>query len=81
MRKPTMWFSNRSKCTNRAVTAKLICAFVFAYAKYWFSQDVAHMLVDLGFKRSTAKVIMVTVPQFKDTFEKVKTTRNPGSNL
>ena len=26
-----------------AVTAKLICMFVFAYAKCWFSHDAAHM--------------------------------------
>ena len=26
-----------------AVTAKLICAFVFAYAKYWFSHDAAQL--------------------------------------
>ena len=26
-----------------AVTAKLICAFVFAYAKCWFSHDMAHL--------------------------------------
>ena len=26
-----------------AVTAKLICVFVFAYAKRWFSRDVAQM--------------------------------------
>ena len=26
-----------------AVTAKLICVFVFAYAKRWFSHDAAHM--------------------------------------
>ena len=26
-----------------AVTAKLICVFVFAYAKRWFSNDVAHI--------------------------------------
>ena len=26
-----------------AVTAKLICGFVFAYAKSWFSHDVAHI--------------------------------------
>ena len=25
-----------------AVTAKLICVFVFAYAKCWFSYDAAH---------------------------------------
>ena len=26
-----------------AVTAKLICIFVFAYAKDWFSYDAAHI--------------------------------------
>ena len=29
-----------------AVTAKLICAFVFAYAKSWFSHGTAHMSVN-----------------------------------
>ena len=28
------------------VTAKLICVFVFAYAKCWFSHDVAQMLMN-----------------------------------
>ena len=27
-----------------AVTAQLICTFVFAYAKIWFSHDVAHII-------------------------------------
>ena len=27
-----------------AVTAKLICVFVFAYAKCWFSHDAAHLI-------------------------------------
>ena len=27
------------------VTMKLICAFVFAYAKIWFSHNVAHIYV------------------------------------
>ena len=27
-----------------AVTAKLICVFIFAYAKRWFSHDAAQML-------------------------------------
>ena len=31
-----------------AVTAKLICVFVFAYAKSRFSHDAAHMLTCLG---------------------------------
>ena len=28
-----------------AVTAKLICVFVFAYAKCWFSHDAAQMAI------------------------------------
>ena len=31
--------------TSFAVTAKLICAFVFAYAHCWFSHEVAHLTV------------------------------------
>ena len=31
-----------------AVTAKLICVFVFAYAKHWFSHDTAHMLTTIS---------------------------------
>ena len=30
-----------------AVTAKLICAFVFAYADCWFSHEAAHFIVPL----------------------------------
>ena len=30
------------------VTAKLSCAFVFAYAKCWFSHDVAHFISRLA---------------------------------
>ena len=32
-----------------AVTVKLICAFVFAYADCWFSHGVAHLLYVQGF--------------------------------
>ena len=28
-----------------AVTAQLICAFVFAKAKIWFSHDAAHLIM------------------------------------
>ena len=31
-----------------AVTAKLICAFVFAYADCWFSHGAAHILIKFG---------------------------------
>ena len=30
-----------------AVTAKLICVFVFAYAKSWFSHDAAHFYLQI----------------------------------
>ena len=40
-----------------AVTAKLICAFVFAYAKYWFPHDTAHLIVQL---------IVNSIAQFDD---------------
>ena len=38
-----------------AVTAKLICVFVFAYADCWFSHEVAHMLF-LCFQSSTTSI-------------------------
>ena len=36
-----------------AVTAKLICVFVFAYAKRWFSHDVAHLIKFIVFQTPT----------------------------
>ena len=30
-----------------AVTAKLICVFVFTYAKRWFSRDAAHIFFSI----------------------------------
>ena len=50
--KPDFGFRKKRDCTiyvaktkaliSYAVTAKLICVFVFAYAKCWFSHDAAH---------------------------------------
>ena len=40
-----------------AVTAKLICAYVFAYADRWFCHDVAHLLYTvkcIWFSRGTS---------------------------
>ena len=37
------------------ITAKLICVFVFAYAKRWFSHDAAH----LNFREFTVKLVDV----------------------
>ena len=35
-----------------AVAAKLICVFVFAYAKRWFSYDAAHIMMFKKYQRS-----------------------------
>ena len=35
--------SEKKALISFAVTAKLICVFVFAYAKRWFSHDAVHM--------------------------------------
>ena len=41
-----------------AVTTKLICVFVFAYAKSWFSHDEAHIKV--GCKSHGHVILMVS---------------------
>ena len=44
-----------------AVTAKLICVFVFAYAKCWFSHDVAHLF--LAYKTCTIIDVLKKAPK------------------
>ena len=39
----TIYVAKTKALISFAVTAKLICVFVFAYAKCWFSHDAAHM--------------------------------------
>ena len=49
-----------------AVTAKLICVFVFAFAKMWFSHDAAQMapspgnLFQEGFPRNSVVSLILT---------------------
>ena len=38
---------------SRAVTAQLICIFVFAYAESRFSNDAAHIFLDIQGKTET----------------------------
>ena len=38
-----MYVAKTKALISFAVTAKLICVFVFAYVKYWFSHDAAQM--------------------------------------
>ena len=44
MRKCTIRVAKTKALISFAVTAKLICVFVFAYADCWFSHGVAHIL-------------------------------------
>ena len=42
MRNRTIRLAKTKALIGFAVTAKLICVFVFAYAECWFSHEVAH---------------------------------------
>ena len=47
------------------VTGKLICIFVFAYAKSWFSHDAAHFMVNrfyLGVNQLQMKIELALDP-------------------
>ena len=44
----TIYVAKRKALISFAVTAKLICVFVLAYAKSWFSHDAAQLVVCLG---------------------------------
>ena len=39
-----MYVAKTKALISFAVTAKLICVFVFAYAKCWFSHEQAHVI-------------------------------------
>ena len=43
LRDCTIYVAKTKALISFAVTAKLICVFVFAYAKHWFSHDAAHI--------------------------------------
>ena len=40
---PYIYVGKTKGLISFAVTAKLICVFVFAYAKHWFSHEAAHL--------------------------------------
>ena len=40
-----MYVAKTKMLISFAVTAKLICVFVFAYAKHWFSDDAAQICI------------------------------------
>ena len=47
-RNGTICVANTKALISLAVTAKLICAFVFEYIECWFSHDAAHLFVQSG---------------------------------
>ena len=51
-----------------AVTAKLICAFVFAYAEIRFSHDAAHFILKIETFRFIAQVISISSRLKKTVF-------------
>ena len=48
-----------------AGTAKLIWAFVFAYAKCWFSHDAAHLIMVISLKFQLGCLLKSDTEQFK----------------
>ena len=66
---------------SSAVTAQLICIFVFAYAKKRFSHDVAHFMYK-SYKYATSKYVSLVVrkpvfwfPTWSDTNQAVQLQR------
>ena len=56
-----MYVAKTKALISFAVTAnpaKLICAFVFAYAKCWFSLDAAHFTFSNNEKRYEYSIVM-----------------------
>ena len=45
-----MYVAKTKALISFAVTAKLICVFVFTYAKRWFSHDAAHLFLILVYQ-------------------------------
>ena len=43
----TIYVAKTKALISFTVTGKLICVFVFAYAKCWFTHDVAHILINI----------------------------------
>ena len=47
-----MFVAKTKALISLAVSAKLICVFVFAYAKSWFSHDEAHMTLEPHYEKT-----------------------------
>ena len=53
-----MYVAKTKAMISFAATAKLICVFVFAYAKSRFSHDAAHMTFQMRFYRIQSLLIL-----------------------
>ena len=56
MKHCTIRIAKRKALISFAVTAKLICAFVFGYAKCWFSHDAAHYDIVCGSTKTISQI-------------------------
>ena len=66
----TIYVAKTKALISFAVTVKLICVFVFAYANIWFSHDAAHLtlrVITVCFQVSKNFAINGKVPKFWDT--------------
>ena len=61
-----------------AVTATLICVFVFAYADCWFSHEAAQILYRLGLDIRTSKKVQIGNDQEKAQAERNSYSKNRG---
>ena len=55
-----------------AVTAKLICAFVFAYADCWFSHEAAHLVF-----RPAKSNVMMSIKKYRKINVSKKLSQSP----
>ena len=62
--KCTILVAKTKALINFAVTAKLICVFVFAYADCWFSKEAAHLTMEyfivIGAEKSNLRSFVVS---------------------
>ena len=66
----TIYVAKTKTLISFAFTAKLICLFVFAYAKRWFSHDAAHML-NAGFLMMW-QILIGNLPVYRYKFQMKK---------
>ena len=64
MRDWTIRIAKTKALISFAVTAKLICVFVFAYAKSRFSHDAAHIFLHMAQLEEMSQLYLLTITNF-----------------